>query len=93
MVRESGGVSGAMTAIIVHGCTESYVSTDQRDCAELLHDQFHYNVPEALGLAKAISRGQRVVISVPLDCDPDQMLQKLRKLGLECSIGESDTPR
>ena len=80
-----------MTAIIVHGCTESYVSTDQRDCAELLHDQFHYNVPEAVGLARAIGRGQRVAISVPGDCNPDQMLLKLRGLGLECSIDQGDT--
>ena len=93
MAGESGSATGVTTAIIVHDCTESYVSSGQRDCAELLHDQFHYTVPEAVGLAKAIGRGQRVVISVPGDCDPDLMLLKLRKLGLECSIGESDTPR
>lgn len=76
----------ARQMLIIHGCTDDYAASEQGVCAELIHDQLLYNVSESVGLARAIARGERVSLMVPPGLEPELLLHKFSKLGLNCAM-------
>ncbi len=76
-----------MKMLRVTGRSPSFASR-WLDCAELFHDTFHYNVKEAKALASAIVRGEEVVVPLPIDCTPEEVLETLARLGAEGLVEE-----